>query len=49
MQNIHNLKQMIKESIYIYYNKRPHLSLNMKTPELMHTKSGKVNSSGLVF
>ncbi|MCS3533163.1 transposase InsO family protein, partial [Chryseobacterium sp. JUb7] len=29
-KNIHDLKQMVKESIYIYNNKRPHLSLKMK-------------------
>jgi len=48
-KNIHDLKQMVKESIYIYNNKRPHLSLKMKTPEIMHKKSGKVKSSRLVF
>lgn len=48
-KNIQDLKQMVKESIYIYNNKRPHLGLKMKTPEMMHKKSGKVKSSGLVF
>ncbi len=48
-KNIQDLKQMIKESIYIYNNKRPHLSLKMKTPETIHKKSGKLISSGLVF
>lgn len=48
-KNIRDLRQMVKESIYIYNNKRPHLSLKMKTPEMMHKKSGKSASSGLVF
>lgn len=32
------LKQLIKESIETYNNKRPHLSLNMKTPNFIHNK-----------
>lgn len=48
-KNIQDLKQMVKESIYFYNNKRPHLSLKMKTLEIMHKKSGKVKSSGSVF
>ena len=32
------LNQLIKESIYIYNNKRPHLNLNMKTPNFIHNK-----------
>ncbi len=32
------LKQLIKESIKTYNNKRPHLSLNMKTPNFIHNK-----------
>ncbi len=32
------LKQLIKESIYTYNNKRPHLSLNYKTPNFIHNK-----------
>ena len=32
------LNTMIKESIFIYNNKRPHLSLDMKTPEQRHKK-----------
>ncbi|WP_408024827.1 IS3 family transposase, partial [Tenacibaculum sediminilitoris] len=32
------LKQLIKESINTYNNKRPHLSLNMKTPNFVHNK-----------
>lgn len=30
------LKQFVDESIYIYNHMRPHLSLNMKTPEQVH-------------
>lgn len=48
-KNIYDLKQIVKESIYVYNNKRPHLSLKMKTPETMHKKSGKLTSSGLVL
>lgn len=48
-KNIQDLKQMVRESIYIYNNKRPHMSLKMKTPEMMHKKSGKSKSSGWVF
>lgn len=33
------LKQLVKESINTYNNKRPHLSLNMKTPNFMHQKT----------
>jgi len=36
--NAKELKQLIKESIEIYNNKRPHLSLNMKTPNFIHNK-----------
>lgn len=32
------LKQLIKESINTYNSKRPHLSLNMKTPNFVHNK-----------
>ena len=32
------LRQLIKESIEIYNNKRPHLSLNMETPNFIHNK-----------
>ena len=36
--NAKELKQLIKESIETYNNKRPHLSLNMKTPNFIHNK-----------
>lgn len=32
------LDQLIKESIQTYNSKRPHLNLNMKTPNFMHNK-----------
>ena len=36
--NGRELEQLIKESIETYNNKRPHLSLNMKTPNFVHNK-----------
>lgn len=33
------LELLVKESIDIYNNKRPHLSLNMKTPNFIHEKT----------
>lgn len=33
------LERLIKESIDTYNNKRPHLSLNMKTPNFIHEKT----------
>lgn len=33
------LEQLIKESIQIYNTQRPHLSLNMKTPNFVHEKT----------
>lgn len=32
------LEQLVRESIETYNNKRPHLSLNMKTPNFIHNK-----------
>ena len=37
-QNMSELKQLIDESILIYNNMRPHLSLDMKTPNQVHKK-----------
>lgn len=34
-----DLKQLIKESVQIYNDLRPHLSLNMKTPGAVHKKA----------
>ncbi len=43
------LSQFIKESIEIYNNKRPHLSLKMKTPNFIHNKKTRTNEcSGLI-
>lgn len=41
------LKKLIVESINIYNTKRPHLSLNMKTPNFVHEKTGEGTLSGL--
>jgi len=37
--NGRELKRLIDESIETYNNKRPHLSLNMKTPNFIHEKT----------
>ena len=37
-KNRDELNKMVKQSIYLYNNIRPHLSLNMETPELRHKK-----------
>nr|WP_232225157.1 IS3 family transposase [Seonamhaeicola sp. S2-3] len=43
--NGRELERLIKESIETYNNKRPHLSLNMKTPNFIHNKKPeKLNS-----
>ncbi len=38
-KNIQELNSLVKESINIYNTKRPHLSLNMQTPDKVHKKS----------
>ena len=38
-QNLEELKQLVDESILIYNEFRPHLSLGMKTPNQVHKKS----------
>lgn len=40
------LKTLVDESIKTYNNRRPHLSLNMKTPNFVHQKTIEVNLSG---
>ncbi|MDQ0781642.1 putative transposase [Chryseobacterium sp. W4I1] len=45
-KNKDDLNELIKESIYLYNNKRPHLSLKMQTPEQVHKKSEEKYSSG---
>ncbi|MET3731554.1 integrase core domain-containing protein, partial [Moheibacter stercoris] len=37
-KNIDDLRKMVKQSVYLYNNIRPHLSLNMETPEKRHKK-----------
>lgn len=39
--NEQELQVLVKQSINIYNNKRPHLSLNMKTPNFIHEKKPK--------
>lgn len=34
-------KTIVKESIEIYNNKKPHLSLGMKTPNFVHEKTSE--------
>jgi putative transposase len=34
-------EQLVKESIFLYNNKRPHLALNMKTPEEVYQKKSR--------
>lgn len=38
--------QMVKEAIYLYNNRRPHLSLNMKTPADVHQNSRPLKAIG---
>lgn len=38
-KNGKELNQLVSESIQIYNNKRPHLNLNMKTPNFVHQKT----------
>ena len=38
-KDLNQARKVIQEAIYIYNNKRPHLSLNYKTPEYIHKKS----------
>ena len=37
-RNMAELKQLVEESIFIYNEMRPHLSLDMKTPNQVHKK-----------
>lgn len=36
--NINELSKMVKQSVYLYNNSRPHLSLNMQTPQMKYKK-----------
>lgn len=42
----HDLNLLIKQSINIYNNKRPHLALKMKTPNFIHQKTDRAYSIG---
>ena len=44
--NYQELKRLIKESVNIYNNKRPHLALKMKTPNFVHQKTDRENPIG---
>lgn len=45
--NATELEKLISQSIKTYNKKRPHLSLNMKTPNFIHEKSRKASFAGL--
>ena len=47
-RNIVELKKLVKESVDIYNNDRPHLSLNMKTPNFIHQKTEKIHPLGFI-
>ena len=38
-QDLKELRSLVRESVDIYNRLRPHLSLNMKTPEEVHRKA----------
>ena len=42
-----DLKLLIEESIHTYNSKRPHLSLNFKTPNFIHEKTCEEYPTGL--
>ena len=41
------LRKLIQQSIKTYNEKRPHLSLNMKTPNFIHQKTPPFKGQGL--
>lgn len=43
------LKKLIQESIETYNSLRPHLSLNMKTPNFIHEKSSEASLTGSYY
>lgn len=47
--HISDLEKLIKQSIDIYNNERPHLSLTMKTPTFIHEKTEAITNSGFNF
>ena len=38
MKNKEQVKKLVEESIFLYNHKRPHLALNMKTPDQVYNK-----------
>jgi transposase InsO family protein len=40
-KGIHDLKKLVAESVYIYNEMRPHLSLGMKTPNQVHNEKSQ--------
>lgn len=42
-KNGYDLKQMVKQAVDSYNNRRPHLSLNYKTPNFVHQKTEAEN------
>lgn len=48
--NYHDLSLLVKQSINIYNNNRPHLALNMETPNFIHQKqkTDRILSTGSV-
>lgn len=44
--NCQDLNSLIKQSINLYNNKRPHLALKMKTPNFIHQKTDRIKSIG---
>lgn len=44
-KNMEQLKKMVVQSVNVYNTKRPHLALNMKTPDQKHKEKSLVDSS----
>ena len=38
MKSKEQVKQLVRESVFLYNNKRPHLALQMKTPDQIYNK-----------
>ena len=50
VENMEQLKIMVKQSIDIYNSKRPHLSLDMKTPDQVHKQNPQlIKNQGLIY
>jgi transposase InsO family protein len=48
-RDIEELNQLVRESIFIYNEMRPHLSLGMKTPNQVHKKRPEAEATGLIL